>query len=129
QDQLGEGYGYGLIRDAICGAMKTEPLFPTYGKGHAPADNLVQAKASLKDLLNEDDLEYLVDYETDPPLWAASRALQGTNVERFMTGLEIRDWDIEAFVDCLDENADKNNWGGVDEEFMAWLGRKSVEWH
>src|SRR5690606_34828228 len=24
---------------------------------------------------------------------------------------------------------DKNNWGGVDEEFMAWLGRKSVEWH
>lgn len=129
QDQLGEGYGYGLIRDAVCLAMRTQPLFPTYGKGHAPANNLVQAKASLKGLLNEDDLEYLVDYETEPPLWAASRALQGTNIERLMTDLDIRDWDIKAFVDCLIDNASEKFWRGVNKDFIAWLGRKSVEWH
>ncbi|UFW77933.1 sacsin N-terminal ATP-binding-like domain-containing protein [Rhizobium sp. SU303] len=129
QDPLGKGYGYEIIRDAITEAMKTEPLFPTHGKGHAPANRLVQAKASLKELLNEDDIKYLIEYENKQPLWAASRALQGTNVERFMTGLEIRDWDIEAFVDCLGDKATDGNWGGVDKEFMAWLGRKSVDWH
>ncbi|MGO7962255.1 hypothetical protein ELI55_36865 [Rhizobium ruizarguesonis] len=129
QDQLGKGYGYELIRDAITEAMKTEPLFPTHGKGHSPANRLVQAKASLKDLLTEDDIEYLIECEGERPLWAASRALQGTNVERFMTGLEIRNWDIDAFVECLGDKASEGNWGGVDNEFMAWLGRKSVEWH
>ncbi|MGO8462843.1 hypothetical protein ACC759_38655, partial [Rhizobium ruizarguesonis] len=42
QDQLGKGYGYELIRNAITEAMNTEPLFPTHGKGHAPANKLVQ---------------------------------------------------------------------------------------
>ena len=128
QDPLGKGYGYELIRNSIVKAMKTEPLFPTHGKGHAPANRLVQAKASLKDLLNEQDIEYLVEYGDEPPLWAASRALQGTNTERFMTGLQIRDWDVEAFVHYIDVNSFDGNWR-VNEEFMAWLSGKSVDWH
>ncbi|WP_010660163.1 sacsin N-terminal ATP-binding-like domain-containing protein [Brucella anthropi] len=129
QDALGKGYGYEQIRDSIIRAMKTEPLFPTHGKGHAPADRLVQAKASLKELLGEDDIKYLIEYDDEPPLWAAPRALQGTNVERFMTALEIRDWDIEDFVDCLDEKTTVGSWKGVDKEFLTWLGHKTVEWH
>lgn len=129
QDRLGEGYGYKLIRDLIYETMKEEPLFPTHGKEHAPAKILIQAKATLKDLLDHDDIEFLVEYADEPPQWAASRALQGTNVERFMTGLGIRDWDVEAFVECIDEKAAEDNWRGVDAKFMAWLGHKSVEWH
>lgn len=128
QDRLGDGYGYQQIRNSIFEAMKTQPLFPTHDKGHAPAKILIQAKASLKDLLNEADIKFLVDSETVPPRWAASRALQGTNVERFMSGLGIRDWDTDAFVKRVAEKT-----GGllrpVDAAFLAWLGTKNAEWH
>ena len=127
QDQLGTRY-FG-IRDAICRAMDTEPLTPTYARGHAPARTLVQAKSALKELLGPDDIEFLIEYDEAPPQWAASRALQGTNVERFMNGLAIKDWDVAAFVDCIDEKASEGNWRGVDAEFATWLAQKGAEWH
>lgn len=127
QDQLGPRY-LG-IRDSICRSINTEPLMPTYAKGHAPAQTLVQAKSSLKELLSHDDIEFLIDYDKEPPQWAASRALQGTNVERFMNGLAIKDWDIASFVDCIDDKASEGNWRAANAEFMAWLAGKTVEWH
>ena len=109
--------------------MNTEPLTPTHTKGHAPAQILVQAKSSLKDLLSPEDIEFLIEYDNDPPQWAASRALQGTHIERFMSGLAIKDWDIEAFINCIDQKGSEGNWRGVDAEFMTWLAGKSAEWH
>ncbi len=129
KDVLGEGYGYTLIRDAIIEAMKEKPLFPTHAKAHAPAKTLVQAKASLKNLLSEEDIEFLIKYEDDPPLWAANRAREGTLVERFMTGLEIPDWDIEQFVDHIEEKASEDGWQVANAAFLGWLSRKGVEWH
>lgn len=127
QDHLGSRYV--RIRDSVYEEMRTKPLTPTHSKGHAPAKYLVQAKSSLKELLNSEDIEFLIEYDDEPPQWAASRALQGTNVERFMNGLEIRDWDVEAFIDCIDQKASEINWRGTDKEFMAWLSEKSAEWH
>lgn len=127
QDSLGARYV--PIRSAICEAMNNEPLTPTHAKGHAPARTLVQAKSALKDLLSHDDIEFLIDYDDDPPQWAASRALQGTNVEKFMNGLAITDWDIDEFVSCIDSKAAEGNWRGVNAEFMQWLAGKNVEWH
>lgn len=127
QDQLGQRYVG--IRDSIIAAMNDEPLTPTYAKGHAPARLLVQAKASLKELLGPEDLEFLIDYDDEPPQWAASRALQGTNIERFMNGLAIRDWDVDAFVDCVVERASEDWQGAVDADFMKWLAMKNIEWH
>lgn len=129
QDRLGDGYGYQKIRDTVFDAMKTQALFPTHDKGHAPAQNLFQAKAALKDLLTDADIEFLIDYDEDPPRWAANRALQGTNVERFMTGLDIPDWDIDSFIECLEANTTENPWSSADEDFIVWLSEKSVEWH
>lgn len=127
QDRLGDGYGYQKIRDTVFDAMKTQPLFPTHDKVHAPAKILIQAKASLKDLLNEADIKFLIDSEAVPPRWAASRALQGTNVERFMSGLGIRNWDTDAFVKRIAEKT--GVWRPADAEFLVWLGTKSAEWH
>lgn len=127
QDSLGARYV--PIRAAICEAMNNEPLTPTHAKGHAPARTLVQAKSALKDLLSHDDIEFVVDYDDDPPQWATSRALQGTNVEKFMNGLAITDWDIDEFVSCINEKAAESNWRGVNAAFMQWLAGKSVEWH
>jgi len=127
QDRLGARYL--PIRSAICDAMNDEPLTPTHAKGHAPARTLLQAKSALKDLLTHDDIEFLIDYTGEPPQWAASRALQGTHVEKFMNGLAINDWDIDEFVSCINEKAAEGNWRGVNAAFIKWLGGKSIEWH
>lgn len=50
--------------------MNTELLTPTHARSHEPAQRLLQARASLKDLLSAEDLEFLVDYDEAPPLWA-----------------------------------------------------------
>ena len=129
QEQL--GHRYIGIRDSIITLIRNEQSHwhPAYAKGHAPARQLVQAKASLKELLGAEDLEFLIDYDDEPPQWAATRALQGTNVERFMNGLAIKDWDIEAFVDCVVENATDGGRPGVRQEFTNWLAAKNLEWH
>lgn len=126
-DQLGERYE--IIREKVIAAFNDQPLTPTYNKSHGAAKHLLQAKASLKELLSEEDIELLVTYREVAPTWAASRALQGTNVERFMSGLKIRDWDV---LDLLEELSSKleasYSWSPPDAEVLEWLSRKSVDW-
>jgi hypothetical protein len=129
---------YLRIRDVIIEAMNTEPLTPTHAKAHAPARQLLQAKAAFKDLLAEDDIEYLVEYENEPPRWAVAATQKNTNVDRFLGSLAIRDWGIKEFVDHFTGKASE---GGrhlsrapyytsePDQHFMAWLASKSAEWH
>lgn len=124
-DSLGKRYEQ--IRSAIIAAFNEEPLMPTHAKGHAPAKYLYQAKASLKELLQPDDLEYVIDYDDEPPHWAANRALQGTNVERFMNGLAIEEWDISDFV-ALVASKGGNTWRRPDSAFLEWLVQKPVLW-
>jgi hypothetical protein len=117
--------------------MKTEPLTPTYAKGHAPARRLVQARASLKELLSEDDLKFLVEYEGESPLWAVAATQRNSRIDNFLDGLDIRDWGIDGFVETLREGASTESrfirvaphWvNEPDADFMAWLGGKPFEW-
>lgn len=124
-DSLGKRYEQ--IRSAIIAAFNEEPLMPTYAKGYAPAKYLYQAKPSLKELLKPDDLEFLIDYEDEPPQWAANRARQGTDIERFMNGLAISDWDISNFV-ALVASKGGNTWRRPDPVFLEWLSQKPVPW-
>ena len=126
QDDLGNRYV--PVRQAIQAAFKSEPLMPAYDKSHAPADDLVQAKAALKELLNEADIEFLIEYEETPPKWAANRALQGTRVERFMSDLAITEWDVSEFLQHISGAASDNNWSNPEEDFLEWLQGKPVEW-
>ncbi|MCM8627676.1 hypothetical protein [Accumulibacter sp.] len=113
---------YEPIRNAIVEAMNTELLTPTHARSHEPANRLLQAPASLKDLLSAEDLEFLVDHDGAPPLWAIAAPQKNSNADRFLEGLAIRKWDTEQFVDLLGEKTS-------DEDFMAWLAAKPVEWH
>ena len=129
---------YEGVREAIIEAMNTEPLTPTHNKGHAPARYLHQAKATLKDLLAESDIEYLVEDHDEPPRWAVAATQRNTNIDRFLGSLAIEDWGIDEFVDLLTEKASEAtryfscppySASGPDNEFMDWLASKSVEWH
>lgn len=126
-DQLGERYT--TIRKKITEAFNDEPLTPTFSKGHAPARHLLQAKASLKELLGQEDIEFLVDYTTTAPQWAASRALQGTPVEKFMSGLAIKDWDVDDFLEELSSKLDATySFSPPDAAFLKWLSSKPADW-
>lgn len=118
---------YQLIRTAIINEMNNEPLTPTYSQSHAPAKKLLQAKASLKSLLSEEDIAFLVDCDQKPPKWAIGAAQKNSKQDQFLAALSISKWDIEEFVDLLSDKIE--DWSELDEDFMKWLGNKSIAWH
>lgn len=121
---------YQPIRAAVIEEMNTEALTPTHSKSHAPGQNLLQARAALKELLSADDLALLVDHDDEPPDWAASAPQKNSLADRFLSGLAIKEWDVAQFVEALEETtATKWAWRQPDADVMAWLGGKPVEWH
>ena len=122
QDQVPARYQG--IRAAIIEEMKLRVLTPTHDKRHAPANRLVQARASLKALLSETDIEFLVDYNDEPPLWAIGATQRNSRIDNFLMGLEIRVWGLDEFIDALCEKADDE----PDEAFLDWLAQKPPAW-
>ena len=92
---------YTTIRDAIVGAMNEQPLTPMHAGGHAPASRLLQAEAGLKDLLDRDDIRFLIDGHDDPRNWAIAATQRNSRVDRFLRGLDIEQWGVEQFVKAL----------------------------
>jgi hypothetical protein len=135
QDQLPARYQ--PVRSAIIAEMKCHALTPTQARGHAAAKNLVQAKASLKSLLSHDDLEFLLEYDDVPPRWAIGAAQRSSRIDNFLSGLEIQEWAIEAFVKTIADKtypAARYSYirhqfvSGPDQQFMDWLMRKPADW-
>jgi len=139
KDEIPKRYQrYQPICEAIITEMNDKQLTPTHAKKHEPARHLLQAKASLKTLLSEEDLVFLVDYDEEPFKWAIGAQQKNSNVDYFLSNLAITEWDIEAFVKMLEEKAsetprvpsnDSKHENITDAEFMNWLGNKSEEWH
>jgi len=128
---------YQPIRDAIIQEMKSSPLTPTHDRGHAAANRLIQAKASLKGLLGEEDIEFLVDYDDEPPLWAIGATQRNSRIDNFLDGLEIETWGIDELVETLErkassrsryDNVERRYVSGPDATFMEWLEGRSPEW-
>jgi len=126
---------YQPIYEAIITEMNNKPLTPTHAKKHEPARHLLQATASLKALLSEEDLQFLVDYNIEPYKWAIG-ARAYSNVDRFLSNLAIQEWDVEEFIQMLEEKASETSFGNyskhikkLDSAFVAWLSNKSDVWH
>lgn len=119
---------YQPIRAGIVNEMNNHALTPTYTKSHAPAKILLQAKAALKELLSENDIEFLVPYSGQPPLWAISTPQKNSNADRFLGSLAIEPWDIEDFVELLTCRM-TTEYSGFNGQFMEWLAGHSIEWH
>jgi hypothetical protein len=129
QDQIPPRYQG--IRTAIIAEMKSQPLTPTHDKGHAPANCLIQARASLKGLLSKDDIEFLVDYDDVPPQWAIGATQRNNRVDQFLAGLEIREWGLPKLLETMRKNAREE--GGFfpakpEEQFLSWLRQKPSAW-
>jgi hypothetical protein len=141
---------YKCIKTSIVEEMNSHPLTPTYDKSHAPARHLLQAGASLKDLLSEEDIEFLVERDKGTLKWAIGAAQKNSEADRFLLGLAITKWDVEEFLEQLSEktsegsryiSVSRSSEGshyisvsryvvkGPDEGFMNWLSSKPLEWH
>ena len=129
---------YSVIRDAIVHELNTQPLTPTHARSHAPAEQLLQGPALLKELLPDEDLEFLVVRKSDPPLWAAAAPQRNSRADRLISDLKIAKWDAEELAELLNRLA-SSEWNQLrnppyyadepDERFMSWLAAKSPEWH
>lgn len=127
QDQVPARYQ--SVRAAIVEEMKSQALTPTHDKGHAPASRLIQARGSLKTLLSKTDLEFLLDYDDVPPLWAIGAAQKNNRIDQFLSGLEIREWGLTEFLQTLRKNArEEGAYFKPDEQFLSWLAKKSPAW-
>jgi hypothetical protein len=129
QDQIPRRYQG--IRTAIVEEMKSEPLTPTHDRRHAPARRLIQARASLKSLLSEDDIAFLVSHDGEPPLWAIGAPQRNSRMDQFLTGLGIREWGIDQFIEVLRHKSREED--GLfptipDDSFLSWLKQKSPSW-
>src|SRR5207302_1416074 len=124
---------YDVIRSTIISEMNDEPLTPTHAKSHGPGRDLLQGKASLKSLLSDEDLEFLIDYEDAPRQWAVGVAQKSSNADRFLDSLAIGTWDVDDFVELLCNKMSPAGNAGPPEnitpkEVQDWLRGKSVEW-
>lgn len=127
QDNLSPRYK--PVRDAIIQAMDHQPLTPTHHKSHSPAKILKQSKAVLKDLLSLEDIEYLIEYEDQPPQWAIAVPQKNSNADRFLSGLAIADWGTPELLAVLKQKATSDASQKPDAEFLDWLKAKPLEWH
>ena len=109
--------------------MNEKPLTPTYARSHAPAKQLLQGKASLKSLLSLDDVKFLIGGHELISGWTVG-ATKNSAVDRFLSSLAIRDWDIEQFIHLLEEKVSSDTYLliGADKSFIAWLSGKSDAW-
>jgi len=129
QDDLGR---YECIREAIIDAMTHRRLTPTHSGKHAPASRLLQARASLKELLSEKDVAFLLGCSGDAkqtPKWAIGVTQKNSRIDRFLEGLSIRNWNVtelaERLIACTVDGAPQT----LAEPFKEWLRDKPPEWH
>lgn len=121
---------YQCVCDAIVGEMNSEPLTPVHGGNrHAPASQMLQARATLKNLLTNEDLVFFHGTEKN---WAVSATQRNNEADRFLQQLDIREWDTGDFLKDIDnailfDDADYSNFDT--SGFRNWLSRKPIEWN
>ena len=117
---------YQCIREAIVEEMKRQPLAPVHGgDGHAAASTMLQARATLKNLLTNDDLAFFHGTERH---WAVSPTQRNNEVDRFLQQLEMREWDttelLSDIATALDHD-DLEEWHFDATDFRNWLSRQN----
>ena len=123
---------YQCIMDGIFHEMNGQELTPTYSKMHAPACQLAQGKASLKRLLTDEDLNFLISSSFlfrskvthKPVMWGMASNLRNNNADRFLSELSFLKFDVEDFIVMFPSDYSRD-----DEPFNDWMSKKSIEWH
>lgn len=98
QDNLPEFYK--PIREAIVAAFKKINLTPTRSGSHAPAGGLCRGPARIQEVIDDEALSLLTQYEV--PLWAKNPPQDNQREARFLDSLDIEEWGWSELVSKLD---------------------------
>lgn len=112
---------YEPIRKAVVHAFRDEPLTPTKNGTHAPATGLYRGPAKISEVLNDDDLSLLTNYES--PLWAANPQQQNQREDRFLDSLKIDSWGWSELTSVLSTFDDDER-----EPIEDWIAQKDDAW-
>lgn len=115
---------YEPIRLAVVTAFKEHDLTPTKCGKHAPAGTLYRGPAKISDVLNDDDLSILTNYET--PLWVANATQQNQREDRFLDSLKIDSWgwsELTSALSALDDDARELIEDWISQKDDAWVMR------
>ncbi|WP_157991689.1 sacsin N-terminal ATP-binding-like domain-containing protein [Caldimonas tepidiphila] len=122
---------YKVIRSTILEEMKTSALVPTHRGGHAPAVQLLQAKAALKVLIPSDDLAFVTSRQ-DHPEWAIGATQKNSNQDRFLTSLGIHYWETDSLIEFLETKLrnSEDSWDPceIKQDVLEWIANKPFEW-
>ena len=109
---------YEPIRLAIVNAFKSQALTPTRSGSHAKAESLYRGSAKIAEVITDEDLSLLTEYEI--PLWAANPPQLNQREDNFLDSLTIDRWDFEQ-LSALFKPTDK-------EKIESWLAQKDDDW-
>lgn len=131
QDNLPDFYE--PIRKAIVLAFKDDSLTPTRSGSHAPANSLYRGPARIQEVLDDDDLSLLMQYEA--PLWAKNPPLENQREARFLESLAIEAWGWQELVETLSEphgfafsSVEKDENVKHSRKIHDWIAQKNDAW-
>lgn len=101
--------------------FQEQNLVPMKQGGHAAADGIFRGSKALSDLINDDDITYLLGDDYGPPIWAANPPLKNQREDNFLSMLGVEQWEISELVEALGRQND--------ESLSQWMGGKSDKWH
>lgn len=115
---------YEPIRKAIVQAFKVEALTPMKQTGHyAAADNIFKGPANISDVIDDDDLVFLLNDNHEIPMWVANPPQRNQREDRFLESLDIEEWGWSELTENLnwldDEEADR---------IKTWISGKDDAW-
>jgi hypothetical protein len=116
---------YKPLQQKVIEAFQEQDLTPTRNGHYRPSEALFRGPARIVEVLSDQDMLAINDWEYETPLWAANPAQQNQREDRFLSSLEIDPWSWEELKDALENCA----W---DEDmtiaFQDWISAKDDAW-
>ncbi|SFK15169.1 hypothetical protein SAMN04488082_11572 [Desulfomicrobium apsheronum] len=118
---------YEIIEQKIVEIMNNKDLTPTHDKWYYPAKYLFHAKASFKNVIEDNDLEFIYEYNERPYKWAANIPQKNSNPDKFFASLNAQIFDIDDIFALFKTNEASDSIDSL--HIQNWLKSKSNEWH
>lgn len=114
---------YQPIHEAIICAFQNEALTPTRSGAHSPAKALYRGPAAIQDVISDEDLSLLTEY--DAPLWAKNAPQENQREANFLADLSSTEWSWGQLVSALEERCcDEDEQARIEE----WIASKDDGW-
>lgn len=115
---------YTPLRDVIIETFRKHELVPTDDDRYAPAINVFQGPAQLREVISGKELPFFVG--KDNVCWAKG-VLPNSRADDFLQALGIQQWSWEQLQTVLDKKYGEYSYD-EDEKDISWLAERGDSW-